>query len=118
MRQRIDVVSSLENVSDRPAAIFVGNAADCRRERRRRLDSDAEIADAVAGDVIETGAHDEQIRTHRSRDARQQLLPDRDEGFGRNAAGRQRYVDDEIALRAGSCACPCRDTPDRRESRQ
>ncbi len=98
--KRADTVTALEHVRDGSAAVLPSDAANRRRDRRGGLDADAEVAYRIARDVVEAGAHDDQFGCNGARRRRQQHLPERDEGFGRHAARRQRHVDDDVVAKA------------------
>lgn len=83
------------------------NVPNYRCQRSRRIHVDAQIAHAVAGNVIESRADDQQIRTHDARDRGQQVLPQCNEAFGGDSGNGHGSVDDQIVrsaitLRAGT----------------
>jgi hypothetical protein len=59
--------------------MFIRDAANRGRHRRRGFNAHAKVADAISGNVIKAGADDEKIGPHGPRYQRQHLLPDRNE---------------------------------------
>jgi len=68
--QRIDAIAAFKDVRDGAPAILVGHPADSRGNVPCRFDPNAEIADDIAGDVIEARAYDQETRTNASREGR------------------------------------------------